>query len=154
MIKDFHILLLNGPNLNMLWIREPLLYGVFTFQDVINQVNQKVKQLGIKFNHFQSNVEHELIDKIHQTKNRINFILINPAVLTHTSVALRDAILSVAIPFYEIHITNIYARELFIGHSYLSDIANGVIFGLHIDGYIFALKVAVKFLLNIKEFKY
>ncbi|MGP1939411.1 MAG: type II 3-dehydroquinate dehydratase [Arsenophonus sp. ET-DL9-MAG3] len=154
MIKNFHILLLNGPNLNMLGIRDPLLYGALTLKDVINQVSQKAKQLGVKFSHFQSNAEHELINKIHQAQRRIDFILINPAALTHTSIALRDAILSVAIPFYEIHITNIYARESFRGHSYLSDIANGVIFGFRTDGYIFALESAVKFLLNIEEFKY
>lgn len=150
MVKNFHILLLNGPNLNMLWTREPLFYGALTLQDIVNQTNQKARQLGVKLSHFQSNAEHELINKIHQAKEKIDFILINPAALTHTSIALRDALLSVSIPFYEIHLTNIYARESFRHHSYLSDIANGVICGFCVNGYIFALEAAVKLLLSIK----
>lgn len=151
MAKDFRILLLNGPNLNMLGTREPLLYGDLTLLDIVNQTCQKAKQLGVKLSHFQSNAEHELINEIHQAQGKVDFILINPAALTHTSVVLRDAMLSVAIPFYEIHLTNIYAREPFRHHSYLSDIAQGVICGLCANSYIFALEAAVKFLLNIKE---
>lgn len=151
MTKDFHILLLNGPNLNMLGTREPSFYGGLTLQDIVNQTCQKAKQLGVKLSHFQSNAEHELINKIHQAQGKVDFILINPAALTHTSVALRDAILSVAIPFYEIHLTNIYAREPFRHHSYLSDIANGVICGFRADSYIFALEAAVKFLIRVEE---
>ncbi|HGJ5855820.1 type II 3-dehydroquinate dehydratase [Arsenophonus nasoniae] len=151
MTKDFHILLLNGPNLNMLGTREPSFYGGLTLQDIVNQTSQKAKQLGVKLSHFQSNAEHELINKIHQAQGKVDFILINPAALTHTSVALRDAILSVAIPFYEIHLTNIYAREPFRHHSYLSDIANGVICGFRADSYIFALEAAVKFLIRVEE---
>ncbi|QBY45355.1 3-dehydroquinate dehydratase [Arsenophonus nasoniae] len=151
MTKDFHILLLNGQNLNMLGTREPSFYGGLTLQDIVNQTSQKAKQLGVKLSHFQSNAEHELINKIHQAQGKVDFILINPAALTHTSVALRDAILSVAIPFYEIHLTNIYAREPFRHHSYLSDIANGVICGFRADSYIFALEAAVKFLIRVEE---
>lgn len=151
MTKNFHILLLNGPNLNMLGTREPLFYGAVTLQDIVNQTSQKAKQLGVKLSHFQSNAEHELINEIHQAQGKVDFILINPAALTHTSVALRDAILSVAIPFYEIHLTNIYAREPFRHHSYLSDIANGVICGFRADSYIFALEAAVRFLSSVEE---
>ena len=151
MTKNFHILLLNGPNLNMLGTREPLFYGGLSLQDIVNQTSQKAKQLGVKLSHFQSNAEHELINEIHQAQGKADFILINPAALTHTSVALRDAILSVAIPFYEIHLTNIYAREPFRHHSYLSDIANGVICGFRADSYIFALEAAVKFLIRVEE---
>ncbi|MFP3013468.1 MAG: type II 3-dehydroquinate dehydratase [Arsenophonus sp. NC-QC1-MAG3] len=151
MEKKFHILLLNGPNLNMLGTREPAFYGAFTLQDIVNKMSQKAKQLGVKLSHFQSNAEHELINEIHKVQRKIDFILINPSALTHTSVALRDAMLSVDTPFYEIHITNIHAREPFRRHSYISDIANGVICGFHYDGYIFALESAVKFLLRIEE---
>ncbi|MFP3029226.1 MAG: type II 3-dehydroquinate dehydratase [Arsenophonus sp.] len=152
MAKDFQILLLNGPNLNMLGTREPLFYGALTLQDIVNQTTQKAKQLGVTLSHFQSNAEHELINEIHQAQMKVDFILINPAALTHTSLALRDAILSVSIPFYEIHITNIHARsESFRHHSYLSEIANGVISGFRLDGYIFALEAAVKFLLSIEK---
>ncbi len=153
MAKDFHILLLNGPNLNMLGMREPLLYGFLTLQDIVKKMNQKAKKLGVKLTHFQSNAEHDLINEIHKAKGTVDFILINPAALTHTSIALRDAILSIEIPFYEIHLTNIYARESFRNNSYLSDIANGIIFGFRSEGYIFALEASVKFLLNIKELK-
>ncbi|MFP3014698.1 MAG: type II 3-dehydroquinate dehydratase [Arsenophonus sp.] len=151
MAKDFQILLLNGPNLNMLGNRETLFYGILTLEDIIKEMSQKAKQLGVKLSHFQSNAEHELINKIHQSQGNIDFILINPAALTHTSISLRDAILGVQIPFYEIHLTNIYAREPFRCYSYLSDIANGVICGFHIDGYIFALEFAVKFLSSLKN---
>ncbi|AMA64996.1 3-dehydroquinate dehydratase [Candidatus Arsenophonus lipoptenae] len=150
MVKNFHILLLNGPNLNRLGVRETELYGSITLKDIINITNEKAKQLGFKLSHFQSNAEHELINKIHQAEGLIDFMLINPAALTHTSIALRDAILSVGIPFYEIHLTNIYIRESFRKKSYLSDIANGVICGFLVDGYLFALESAAKFLLNIE----
>ncbi|MGP1958346.1 MAG: type II 3-dehydroquinate dehydratase [Arsenophonus sp.] len=151
MTKNFHIFLLNGPNLNMLGMRELPFYGILTLQDIFNKMTKKAKQLGVKLSHFQSNAEHELINEIHQVKGNVDFILINPAALTHTSIALRDAILSVGIPFYEIHLTNIYARESFRHHSYLSDIAIGVISGFCTDGYIFALEAAVKFLLKIEN---
>ncbi|MDT9587244.1 MAG: type II 3-dehydroquinate dehydratase [Candidatus Arsenophonus melophagi] len=148
MAKAFHILLLNGPNLNMLGTREPKFYGTVTLQDIVNQIKKKAKTLGVKLTHVQSNAEHELIDEIHNAQGQVDFILINPTALTHTSIALRDAILSASIPFYEIHLTNMYAREIFRHYSYLSDIANGVICGFQSDGYIFALEAAVKFLLK------
>ncbi|WMY94757.1 MAG: type II 3-dehydroquinate dehydratase [Arsenophonus sp.] len=154
MVHNFHILILNGPNLNMIGKREILLYGNITLQDIIKQTFKKAKKLGIKLTHFQSNAEHKLIDTIHHAKKTVDFIIINPAGFTHTSIALRDALLSIAIPFYEIHITNIYSREKFRHHSYFSDIAKGLICGFHADGYIFALESAVKFLLkthNIKD---
>lgn len=151
MFKNFHILLLNGPNLNLLGIREKKLYGKINFKKMIDVILKKANNLNIQLTHFQSNAEHELINKIQETYKYINFILFNPAAFTHTSIALRDTLLSVKIPFYEIHISNIYTREPFRKKSYFSDIANGVISGFHIDGYYFALKSAVKYLLKTKK---
>ncbi|WMY95502.1 MAG: type II 3-dehydroquinate dehydratase [Arsenophonus sp.] len=152
MVHKFHILILNGPNLNMIGERE-LLYGDVKLQDIIKKTFKKAKTLGIKLTHFQSNAEHELINTIHRSKQTVDFIIINPAGFTHTSIALRDALLSIATPFYEIHITNIYSREKFRHHSYFSDIAKGLICGFHADGYIFALESAVKFLFKINNIK-
>ncbi len=141
---EFNILLLNGPNLNMLGTREPDKYGNLTLSEIVNTLETEAKALGVAFDHLQSNAEHVLIDRIHQAKNSIDFILINPAAFTHTSVALRDALLAVDIPFIEIHLSNVHAREPFRHHSYLSDIAVGVICGLGADGYSYALQTAVK----------
>ncbi|WMY97102.1 MAG: type II 3-dehydroquinate dehydratase [Arsenophonus sp.] len=152
MLHKFHILILNGPNLNMISKRE-LLYGDVKLKDIIKKTFKKAKKLGIKLTHFQSNAEHKLINIIHRSRKTVDFIIINPAGFTHTSIALRDALLSIAIPFYEIHITNIYSREKFRHHSYFSDIAKGLICGFHTDGYIFALESAVKFLFKIKNIK-
>lgn len=144
MAKEFTILLLNGPNLNLLGTREPDKYGHATLADIVSDLEQKARQFNTKLNHLQSNAEHQLIDAIHQARGNTDFILINPAAYTHTSVAIRDALLAVNIPFIEIHLSNIHARESFRHHSYLSDIAVGVICGLGADGYDFALQSAIR----------
>ncbi len=146
------ILVLNGPNLNMLGIREPGHYG----SDSLEQINQKLIQLGkqkdLTVQCFQSNNEAEIIDQIHQAyHNKIAFIIINPAAFTHTSVAIRDALLAVNIPFIEIHLSNIYKREAFRHHSYFSDIALGVISGMGSFGYQMALEAADNWLKNNKK---
>nr|BET44488.1 MAG: type II 3-dehydroquinate dehydratase [Candidatus Aschnera chinzeii] len=147
MSNNFHILLLNGPNLNMLGIRERSLYGNITYDELILKMQKIAKELNIKLTDFQSNSENQLIDKIHYAyKKNVNYMLINIAAFTHTSIAIRDAILSVSIPFYEIHLSNIFSRDKFRHKSYLSDIAQGVIIGFGIDGYIFALNHAIKYL--------
>jgi 3-dehydroquinate dehydratase-2 len=135
------ILVLNGPNLNLLGLREPSLYG----QETLDTIEQRLLEQagGHQIECFQSNAEHELVDRIHQAAaDRVAFILINPAALTHTSVALRDALLGVAIPFIEVHLSNVFARESFRHHSYLSDVAVGVISGLGAQGYELALAAA------------
>ncbi|KLN97775.1 type II 3-dehydroquinate dehydratase [Moellerella wisconsensis] len=153
MAEDIHILLLNGPNLNLLGTREPETYGRLTLPDLVSRLEQEAEQLAVKLSHFQSNAEHELINTIHQARGEIDFILINPAAFTHTSVALRDALLAVAIPFIEIHLSNVHAREPFRHHSYLSDQAVGVICGLGADGYSFALRAAVNRLSKTHQIK-
>ncbi len=144
MSGNFHILLLNGPNLNMLGTREPDKYGRQTLAQIVNMLENEAKALNVSLSHLQSNAEYALIDRIHQAKDNVDFILINPAAFTHTSVALRDALLAVNIPFIEIHLSNVHAREPFRHHSYLSDKAVGVICGLGADGYSYALQTAVK----------
>jgi len=141
------ILVLNGPNLNLLGVREPDHYG----QDTLDLINKKLTVLAQRDDHnliaFQSNAEHELIERIHQAqKENVNFIIINPAAFTHTSVALRDAFSAVKIPFIEVHLSNVHARESFRHHSYFSDIAVGVICGLGAQGYELALAAAIKIL--------
>ena len=143
MSENFHILLLNGPNLNLLGTREPETYGHLTLNDIVQSLSADAQALNMKLTHFQSNAEHELINKIHAARGNVDYILINPAAFTHTSVALRDALLGVNIPFIEIHLSNVYSREPFRHHSYLSDIATGVICGLGAEGYRFALQAAV-----------
>ena len=142
------VLVLNGPNLNLLGKREPEVYGSQTLQDIIEDLQLEAKQLDIQLSHLQSNREYELIEKIHQSANDIDFIIINPAAFTHTSIAIRDALLGVAIPFVEVHISNIHKREKFRHHSYLSDIACAVICGMGAQGYSFALHSAQKFISN------
>ncbi|MDO6564413.1 type II 3-dehydroquinate dehydratase [Amphritea sp. 1_MG-2023] len=138
------ILLLNGPNLNLLGTREPDVYGAATLQDINHRLTTLAQQAGHQLSCLQSNAEHILIERIHQARvEQVDFILINPAAFTHTSVALRDALLGVAIPFIEIHISNVHAREAFRHHSYLSDVAVGVICGLGVQGYEFALQSAI-----------
>lgn len=144
MSGEFHILLLNGPNLNMLGTREPDKYGHQTLAEIVNTLEAEAISLGVTISHLQSNAEYALIGRIHQAKDTVDFILINPAAFTHTSVALRDALLTVNIPFIEIHLSNVHAREPFRHHSYLSDKAVGVICGLGADGYTYALQTAVK----------
>ncbi len=144
MSTQFKILVLNGPNLNMLGKREPQIYGSASLADIIEQLGETAKELNVQLDDFQSNAEHLLIDRIHQAFQNTDFIIINPGAFTHTSVALRDALLSVDIPFVEVHLSNVHAREPFRQHSYLSDIAQGVICGLGSDGYHYALRSAVK----------
>ena len=141
------ILVLNGPNLNLLGDREPGHYGLDTLSS-INQALGNIAQLAShEIEAFQSNAEHELINRVHQAKSdEIDFIIINPAAFTHTSVALRDAFSAVKIPFIEVHLSNVHARESFRHHSYFSDIAVGVICGLGAQGYELALSAAIKYL--------
>lgn len=139
------ILLLNGPNLNMLGTREPEQYGTQTLDDIVNHLSQVATDSGFAFEHYQSNSELDLINKIHSAScHDIKYIIANFAAFTHTSIALRDAMLSVDIAFLEIHLTNIYKREEFRKHSYFSDIADGVISGFGTQGYELALQVAIK----------
>jgi len=146
MSTKFNVLVLNGPNLNMLGKREPTIYGSQSLDDIMSRLNTKAQPLNINLTHLQSNAEVELLNIIHQSYQQVDFIIINPAAFTHTSVALRDALLSVDIPFIEIHISNVHTRENFRQHSYLSDIAQGVICGLGTNGYEYALLAAHSFL--------
>jgi 3-dehydroquinate dehydratase-2 len=137
------ILVLNGPNLNLLGSREPEVYGKQTLVDINARLLQIAKDAGHHIQFLQSNAEYELIDRIHAARNEnINFIIINPGALTHTSIALRDALLGVAIPFIEVHLSNIHKRETFRHHSYLADAAVGTIVGLGAQGYELALQAA------------
>jgi 3-dehydroquinate dehydratase-2 len=139
-----NILVLNGPNLNLLGSREPDHYGKTTLDDINAALSKAAEAAGHTLSHFQSNAEHELIDRIHQaTADKVAFIIINPAAFTHTSVALRDALSGVAIPFIEVHLSNVHAREEFRQQSYFSDIAVGVICGLGAQGYQLALDAAI-----------
>lgn len=138
-----NILLLNGPNLNMLGQREPDKYGHHTLQDIVDDLTAQAESAGVALSHFQSNAEHALIDRIHESFGKVDAIIINPGAFTHTSIALRDALLSVSIPFIEVHLSNVHAREPFRHHSYLSDIAAGVILGLGHIGYSLALTAAI-----------
>ncbi len=139
-----HILVLNGPNLNLLGTREPHLYGNQTLQDIENTLKQMARDNNITLDFHQNNAEHELISLIHAAKqNQTQFIIINPAAFTHTSVALRDALLGVDIPFIELHLSNTHAREKFRQHSYLSDIAVGIIAGFGPQGYELAFQAAL-----------
>jgi 3-dehydroquinate dehydratase II len=138
------LLLLNGPNLNLLGTREPALYGADTLPDIENRLTAEAAQLGHELLCFQSNHEGHLIERIHAARaDAVAFILFNPAAFTHTSVALRDALLAVAIPFIELHLSNVHAREAFRRHSYFSDIAVGVITGFGPASYRLALQAAV-----------
>ena len=139
-----HILLLNGPNLNLLGTREPSVYGSETLADVETRLVASADAMGAQITCIQSNAEHELVDAVHQAKLlQVDFVLINPGAFTHTSIALRDALLGVAIPFIEVHISNVHAREEFRHHSYLSDVAVGVIARLATSCYDFALAFAL-----------
>ncbi len=134
-----NILLLNGPNLNLLGTREPGVYGSTTLTEIEQKLAGVARQLGDTLATMQSNSEAELVDRIQQSGGKVDFIIFNPGAFTHTSVALRDALLAVAIPFIEIHISNVHAREDFRQHSYFSDIAVGTIIGLGPQGYELAL---------------
>ncbi|MES9905888.1 MAG: type II 3-dehydroquinate dehydratase [Sedimenticola sp.] len=138
------LLVMNGPNLNLLGSREPEVYGRDTLDDIRRRLEVRCTATGHKLLFTQSNVEHELIDEIHQARQReVAFIIFNPAAFTHTSVALRDALLGVGIPFIEVHLSNVHAREEFRKHSYFSDIAEGVISGLGVDSYLLALEAVL-----------
>lgn len=135
-----NILVLNGPNLNLLGTREPEVYGTDTLQDIENKLQSIAQENNVKIDFYQSNSETDLIDALHKSKqDDVNFIIINPGAFTHTSIALRDAFLGVNIPFIEVHISNIYSREEFRKKSFLSDISQGLITGLGVSGYEFAL---------------
>ena len=144
MSKKASILVIQGPNLNLLGTREPDVYGKTTLEDIHQKLGELAKAQSVDLNTFQSNHEGELIDRIQKAKqDGVDFIIINPGAFTHTSVALRDVLAGVAIPFVEIHLSNIHQREEFRKHSYLSDIATGVICGLGAIGYELALQAAI-----------
>jgi len=132
----------------MLGKREPEIYGSLSLTEIMTNIQTLANDANIALDHYQSNAEHILIEKIHQSFQKVDFIIINPAALTHTSVALRDALLSVNIPFIEVHLSNVHAREAFRHHSFLSDIAIGVISGLGANGYQYALNAAISHLEN------
>ncbi|HHF7348622.1 TPA: type II 3-dehydroquinate dehydratase [Legionella feeleii] len=139
------ILVLHGPNLNRLGVREPSIYGTTTLAKLDALLNKQAAEAGIQLTSKQSNSEAELIDIIHQAAdNKVDYLIINPAAFTHTSIAIRDALIGAAIPFVEVHISNIYARETFRHHSYFSDIAIGVISGLGVGGYCLALQAIIE----------
>jgi 3-dehydroquinate dehydratase-2 len=141
------ILVLHGPNLNLLGIREPGIYGATSLESINQQLTELCIASGHHLQTLQSNAEYELIDRIHDArKEGIDFILINPAAFTHTSVALRDALSGVGIPFIEVHLSNVHAREDFRRHSYFSDIAQGVICGFGANSYTLALRAAFELL--------
>ncbi len=140
-----HILILNGPNLNLLGTREPARYGTVTLQAIERELSAQASAAGAQATCFQSNSEAELVDRIqHAAREDIDFILINPAAYTHTSVAMRDALAAVNIPFIEVHLSNVHAREPFRRHSYFSDLAVGVVSGPGAKGYELALTYALE----------
>lgn len=138
------ILVLHGPNLNLLGTREPEVYGATTLDDINQALIEAATSAGHHLLTMQSNAEYELIERIHEARNEgINFILFNPGAFTHTSIALRDALLGVSIPFIEVHLSNVHKREKFRQHSFLSDIAEGVITGFGSQSYLLALTAAI-----------
>jgi 3-dehydroquinate dehydratase-2 len=141
-----NVLVVNGPNLNLLGTREPDRYGSVTLAEIEQALTEQARHAGVSLKTYQSNSESELIDRIQQAgPEGIDFILINPAAYTHTSVAIRDALAAVGIPFIEIHLTNIYSREPFRKRSYFSDLAVGVVSGLGAKGYALALAYALEY---------
>ncbi|MFQ5982922.1 MAG: type II 3-dehydroquinate dehydratase [Woeseiaceae bacterium] len=139
------LLLINGPNLNLLGSREPGVYGSTRLAEVERRLTDIAKELGHGLKCFQSNAEHEIVDRIQKAaSDKTAFILLNPGAFTHTSIAIRDALLAVGIPFIEIHLSNVFAREDFRHSSYFSDIAAGCIFGLGAYGYELALRAAAR----------
>ena len=138
------ILILNGPNLNLLGTREPEKYGLDTLEQINQRLTDGASTAGHSADCFQSNAEHDLIQRIHDAKQeQVDFIIFNPGAFTHTSVAIRDALLGVAIPFIEVHLSNVHAREEFRRHSYFSDIADGVICGFGANSYNLALQAVI-----------
>jgi 3-dehydroquinate dehydratase-2 len=147
-----HLLLLNGPNLNLLGTREPGMYGAVTLEQIVARAGQLASEAGHHLSAFQSNSESELLTRIHEAPTtHVAFIIFNPAAFTHTSIALRDALLGVKIPFIEVHLSNVYAREPFRHHSYFSDIAVGTITGLGAIGYELALRAAAHHLATARK---
>ena len=143
------ILLLNGPNLNLLGTREPGVYGTTTLADIEQRLQLVATEGGVELATLQSNAEHELVEAVHNALvDGVGCIVINPGAFTHTSVALRDALLGVGIAFIEVHLSNVHAREEFRQHSYLSDVALGVITGFGAQGYEFALRAAMQHLVK------
>jgi 3-dehydroquinate dehydratase II len=138
------ILVIHGPNLNLLGTREPEVYGSVTMDEIDEGLKTKASSNDIDLETFQSNAEHEIVSKLQDSMNNVNYIIINPGALTHTSIAIRDALLGIGIPFYEVHISNIFSREEFRHKSYFSDIASGVICGLGTQGYELALNHIIK----------
>ncbi|MBF0427928.1 MAG: type II 3-dehydroquinate dehydratase [Magnetococcales bacterium] len=141
--RRWQILILNGPNLNLLGRREAGIYGNQTLADIESACRQRAEILGVDLDFFQSNHEGHLVERIQNASGKTDWIIINPAAYTHTSVAIRDALLAVSIPVIEVHLSNIHRREAFRHHSYISDIAEGVIAGLGADGYLYALDAGV-----------
>ncbi len=148
------ILVLHGPNLNLLGTREPDVYGTTTLADINRLLAEQASAAGHALQHFQSNAEHALVERVHAARglerkdDKADFILLNPGAFTHTSIALRDALLGVGIPFIEVHLSNVHAREAFRQRSYFSDVAVGVICGLGAQGYELALQAALKRVAN------
>ena len=134
------ILVIHGPNLNLLGIREPEVYGSVTMEEINKGLEETASSNNIQIEAFQSNAEHEIVTKLQDSMDHIDYIIINPGALTHTSIAIRDSLLGIGVPFYEVHISNIFAREEFRQKSYFSDVANGVICGLGTQGYDLALR--------------
>jgi len=139
-----NILVLHGPNLNLLGTREPEIYGATTLADIDASLIEQAKTAGHDLSTCQSNAEHELVSAIQKASGKVDYIIINPAAFTHTSVAMRDALAAVNIPFIEVHLSNVHAREDFRRHSYFSDLAQGVISGLGATGYSLAVTSAIQ----------
>ncbi|WP_224779423.1 type II 3-dehydroquinate dehydratase [Leucobacter sp. Psy1] len=136
-----HILVLNGPNLNLLGTREPGLYGTVTLADVESLVRRRAEELGYDISFAQSNHEGELIDRIHAARGISAGVVINPGAYTHTSIAIRDALLGTQLPFVEVHVTNVHRRESFRHHSYLSDVAEAVLVGVGTRGWVYGIEI-------------
>ena len=141
-----NILVLHGPNLNLLGTREPDVYGAVTLEQINQKLAETAEAAGHTLQSFQSNAEHELVDKVQSARDEVDFILINPAAFTHTSVAIRDAFSAVAIPFVEVHISNVHRREEFRHMSYFSGIAEALLCGFGTKGYEYALDYAIDYL--------
>jgi 3-dehydroquinate dehydratase-2 len=145
------LLVLNGPNLNLLGKREPEIYGSETLDEIMQSLEARACEKSQQLEHFQSNAEHEIVNRIHSARDEdVKIIIINPGAFTHTSIAIRDALLGVSIPFYEVHLSNVHAREAFRQHSYFSDRAIGVICGLGSLGYHAALNAACQQLSRVE----
>jgi 3-dehydroquinate dehydratase-2 len=139
------ILVLHGPNLNLLGTREPEVYGTTTLEQINQEISRICREKGVNCDLFQSNHEGALIDRLHQSKGLVDFLIINPGAFTHTSIALRDAISAISVPFIEVHLSNVYAREAFRHKSMLADLAVGVITGLGAKGYYAAVNYGLDY---------